>query len=371
MTSPTGRRTDALAATVLVVMWSSGFIGAALGTAYAPADTLLAWRYVVAVVLLTAWAAARGLRPDRRTWPRLALIGLLCQCFYLGGVVIGVGLGVPPGTAALVAALQPLVVAVAAAPLLGERTTPPQRWGLVLGVVGVALVVAGDLSGGSAGVVAYALVIGGMLALSAGTVLERRLRLSVTLSESLTVQTLTGAGFFLALAAANHHLEPPTDPRFWGAVCWVVVLSTFGGYGSYLVVLRRSGATRVSTLLFLTPPTTALWAYLMFGTRPALLALPGAAVCVVAVLLVLRRSPGSPAPSGGGGAGRQPQHRGAADGQGQPDDGTHVLASQWVAKDPTTAAPGSTPGRRPGGGYADEQFQPTVGGARCVHRSAS
>ena len=63
----------------------------------------------------------------------------------------------------------------------------------------------------------------------------------------------------------------------------MVGLSTFGGYGSYLLVLRRSGATRVSTLLFLTPPTTALWAFLMFGTRPGLLALPGAAVCALAV----------------------------------------------------------------------------------------
>ena len=41
-------------------MWSSGFIGAELGTRFAPADTLLGWRYVVAAVLLVTWAAARG-----------------------------------------------------------------------------------------------------------------------------------------------------------------------------------------------------------------------------------------------------------------------------------------------------------------------
>jgi drug/metabolite transporter (DMT)-like permease len=284
------RRTDAVAATLLVVMWSSGFIGAELGTRYAPADTLLGWRYVAAALVVTTWAVARGIRPDRRTWPRLALLGLLCQCLYLGGVVTGVGLGVPPGTAALVAALQPLLVAVVAGPLLGERTSTVQRTGLVLGVVGVALVVAGDLGAGSAGPFAYALVVGGMLALSAGTLLERRLQLPVSLLESLTVQTLTAAAFFVTVAAVDGHLQPPADPGFWWSVLWVVGLSTFGGYGSYLLVLRRSGATRVSTLLFLTPPTTALWAFLMFGTRPALLALPGAVVCAVAVTLVVRRA---------------------------------------------------------------------------------
>ncbi len=284
------RRLDGLAATLLVVMWSSGFIGAELGTRFAPSDTLLGWRYVAAALIVCTWAALRGIRPNRRTWPRLALIGVLCQCLYLGGVVTGVGLGVPPGTAALVAALQPLLVAVLAAPVLGETTSVKQRVGLVLGVVGVALVVAGDLGAGAAGLLAYALVVGGMASLAAGTVLERRLALPVSLLESLTVQTITAAVFFMTLATIDGHVRPPADPRFWWSVLWVVSLSTFGGYGSYLLVLRRSGATRVSTLLFLTPPTTALWAFLMFGTRPGLLALPGAAVCALAVWLVVRRT---------------------------------------------------------------------------------
>jgi drug/metabolite transporter (DMT)-like permease len=290
------RRIDLLAAVSLVVMWSSGFIGAALGTRFAPADTLLAWRYIAAAVIVVTWAAVRGVRPDRHTWPWLAVVGLLCQCLYLGGVVTGVGLGVPPGTAALVAALQPLLVAVVAGPLLGERTSTWQRVGLVLGVGGVALVGASDLGTGAGGALGYALVVGGMLGLSTGTLLERRLRLPVSLLESLTVQTLTAAVFFVSVAALDHHLAPPTDPGFWWSVCWVVGLAAFGGYGSYLVVLRRSGATRVSTLLFLTPPTTALWAFLMFGTRPGLLALPGAAVCALAVTLVMRRRAASPRP---------------------------------------------------------------------------
>jgi drug/metabolite transporter (DMT)-like permease len=283
------RRSDTFSAILLVLMWSSGFVGAELGTRFAPADTLLGWRYVVATVLLVTWVVLRGVRPDRHTWPRLALVGLLCQCLYLGGVVTGVGMGVPAGTAALVAALQPLVVAVGSGPLLGDPTSRRQRVGLGLGVVGVALVVSSDLGAGAAGLLAYALVVGGMLGLSAGTLLERRMRLPVPLIESLTVQTLTAAVFFVSVAAVDGHLAPPAEPGFWWSVAWVVGLSTFGGYGSYLLVLRRSGATRVSTLLFLTPPVTALWAFAMFGTRPGLLAIPGAAVCALSVWLVMRR----------------------------------------------------------------------------------
>jgi drug/metabolite transporter (DMT)-like permease len=284
-------RGDALAGAALVVLWSSGFVGAELGTRFAPAETLLAWRYVVAALLLGILAAARGTRHGPRALLRHGTLGLLCQCLYLGGVVGGVGLGVSAGTTALVAAVQPLLVAAAAGRLLGERTSPWQRAGLGLGLVGVALVVAGDVGGGDAPAWAYLLPVGGMVALSTGTLLERRWRPAESPLESLTIQTVVAAAFFLAVATAGGSLQPPADPRFWWAVAWVVVLSSFGGYGAYLLVLRRSGAVRVSTLLYLTPPTTMGWAFLMFGEAPGPLVVPGVALCAVGVYLALAGPP--------------------------------------------------------------------------------
>jgi drug/metabolite transporter (DMT)-like permease len=282
------RRSDAAAGAALVVLWSSGFVGAELGTRYAPADTLLAWRYVVAAVVLAGLGAALGTRLRLRTLLRQGTLGLLCQCLYLGGVVTGVGLGVPAGTTALIASVQPLLVATAAGPVLGERVGPRGRVGLGLGLVGVGLVVAGDLGPGHAPWWAFLLPVGGMVALTAGTLLERRWHPAEPPLQSLTVQTVFAAGVFVAAAAAGGHLRPPAAPGFWWAVAWVVVLSSFGGYGAYLVVLRRSGAVRVSTLLYLTPPTTMAWAFLMFGETPGPLAVPGVAICAAGVVLALR-----------------------------------------------------------------------------------
>jgi drug/metabolite transporter (DMT)-like permease len=282
------RRAEAAAGAALVVMWSSGFVGAELGTRVAPVDTLLAWRCLVAAGVLTALAVVLRTRLGPRALLRQGLLGLLIQCLYLGGVVSGVAFGVPAGTTALIAALQPLLVAAAAGPLLGERTAPRQRVGLGLGLAGVALVVAGDLGLDGAPWWAFLLPVGGMAALSAGTLLERRLRPAESPVQAMTAQTVLAAGFFVAVAAAGGRLQPPADPAFWWAVTWVVVLSTFGGYGAYLVVLRRSGAVRVSTLLYLTPPTTMVWALLMFGEVPGPLALPGVALCAAGVALALR-----------------------------------------------------------------------------------
>lgn len=283
------RWADAAAGAALVLMWSSGFIGADLGTRHAAADTLLAWRYLVAAGLLVALAAAVGDLPRWRGIGRDGVVGVLCQGLYLGGIVTGVSLGVPAGTAALVAALQPLVVAVLASALLGQRASPTVRVGLLLGLTGVTLVVAGDLRLGDAPAWAYGLPAAGMLGLSFGTVLDRRWApAGSSLLQAMTAQTLVVAGLVVAEAAMTGRLTPPAHSGFWWAVAWVVGLSTFGGWGCYFLVLRRSGATHVSTLLYLTPPTTMVWATVMLGDRLGALSLLGTAVCAVAVVLVLR-----------------------------------------------------------------------------------
>jgi drug/metabolite transporter (DMT)-like permease len=166
---------------------------------------------------------------------------------------------------------------------------------LVTGLAAVAVVVAGDLEGGGH-VLGYLLVAGGMLALSAGTLLERRWALPTAPFDQLTIHCLTSCVVFVAVAAATGRLSPPMTPGFWWAVVWVVVLSTFGGYGCYLLTLRSLGATGASTLLFLTPPTTMVWALLMFGDPISWTTVVGLAGCAAAVWLVLARR--RTAPSG-------------------------------------------------------------------------
>ena len=277
------RGTDAALAVALVVLWSSGFVGARLGTEAATATTLLAWRFLCAAAVLGVVAAVRRPRIPRGGIRRQAVLGLLIQVAYLEGVVTGIELGVPAGTAALIAATQPLLVA-AAGP---DRTSVRQRWGLGLGLVGVGLVVAGDLGPGTAPWWAFLLPAAGTVALAAGTLLERRWRTGSAPIDGFVVQTGAAAAAVLALAATTGQLRPPADPAFWWAVAWTVVLSSFGGYGAYLLMLRRAGAMRTSTLLFLTPPVTALWVWAMFGQAPGPLALPGAIGAAVGAALVL------------------------------------------------------------------------------------
>lgn len=290
---PSDRRIDVASSVGLVVMWSSGFIGAELGTQVAPAATLLAWRFLALALALGAVCAALRIRPTRAALGRQSVLALLCQVIYLGLVFTGVRHGVPAGVAALIAALQPMLVATIAGPLLGERTDVAQRIGLVLGLAGVVLVVSGSLTTGDAPAWAFLLPVAGMLSLSSGTVLERRWRPTESVLQAIAIQAAVCAVSFFAVAFLTGEAKPPSDPQFWAAVTWLILLSSCGGYGLYIFVSRRQGATRVSTLLYLTPPTTMLWAFVMFGDQIRLLGLVGLAVSAVGVLLVLRRRPGA------------------------------------------------------------------------------
>lgn len=283
-----GSATTAAGAAGLVVMWSSGFVGARLGTQEAAADTLLAWRYLVVAVLVGAVLVVRRPRFAPGDLRSQAVLGLLCQVGYLAGVVAGVGMGVPAGTAALIAVLQPMVVGALSGPVLDRPARPRQWLGLVVGLVGVTVVVLDDLGGGGPPL-GYLLVVGGMLSLSIGTLLERRWQRPTPLVDAFVVHCLVSAVAFVAAAGVTGRLAPPMTVDFWFAVAWVVVLSTFGGYGCYLLTLRRLGATGVSTLLYLTPPTTMVWAYLMFDERIGWLSLAGTLACAGSVWLVLSR----------------------------------------------------------------------------------
>jgi drug/metabolite transporter (DMT)-like permease len=287
----------------LVVVWSSGFIGAELGTRYAGPDTVLTWRCVVTAVVLLPWFRQAVTRLDRQEWVRQAVLALLCQCGYLGGVFWAAAAGVPAGTSALIASLQPALVLAAAVVLDAQRLRAGHLAGLALGTTGVALTAAGDLS---AGVTLTALVLPllAMLSLTAGTLLQQRWsrqpRPTPPLMPILAVQAVVAAGVFTTYTSVAGHLAPPPSTGFWSAVAWAVAAG-IGSYALYYLVTTRDGASRASTVLYLTPAAAALWAALMFGEPVRTATVLGLLISGAAVVLLVssRREDG--------GAGRCPQ----------------------------------------------------------------
>ncbi|MFD6431783.1 DMT family transporter [Streptomyces venezuelae] len=282
-----------LLSTAFVLTWSSGFIGAKLGAGSASAVTVLMWRFLplavvlALVALLLSRAAWRGL--TARDVGRQAAVGALSQSGYLLTVYLAIQLGVSSGTTALIDGTQPLVAGALAGPLLGQYVSRTQWTGLGLGVTGVVIVTAADFSqGGATPAWAYLVPFLGMLSLVAATFLDRRTPRPVAPSVAMTVHCATSAVVFTGLALVSGAATPPAEASFWGAIAWLVALSTFGGYGLYWLILRRSGVTQVNTLMFLMAPVTALWGALMFGEPFGPQTVAGLAVGLAAVVVVRR-----------------------------------------------------------------------------------
>jgi drug/metabolite transporter (DMT)-like permease len=271
-----------------VVAWSSGFIGVRLAQDAGDGWALLAWRFALVGGGLAAVAAVTGrFRLPAADVARAAVVGLLAQGVYLLGVFGAMGLGVPAAPTALIAALQPLVVATLAGRLIGERTVPRQWAGLSLGLVGVGLAVADDLGSGGAAApaAAYLLPVLSVAGLTAATLLQRRWAPRPLLPD-LAVQFGASAVLFAGVAlAAGLALAIATTPAALGAIAWLAVLSTLGGYGFLWAVVARRGATRAASLVYLTPPVTALWAWAQFGEAVGVGALAGLGVALVGVVL--------------------------------------------------------------------------------------
>ncbi|MCQ4192702.1 DMT family transporter [Streptomyces parvulus] len=292
---------NALLSVAFVLCWSSGFIGAKLGAGTADATTLLMWRFVPLAAVLIAVAAVsrpawRGL--TRREAGRQVAVGALSQSGYLLSVYYAIQLGVSSGTTALIDGVQPLVAGALAGPLLRQYVSRRQWLGLWLGLAGVATVTTADAAAAGAEVAwwAYLVPFLGMLSLVAATFLEGRSPAPVAPRAALTIHCVTSAVLFTALAFGSGAAAPPADTSFWLATAWLVVLPTFGGYGLYWLIMRRSGVTEVNTLMFLMAPVTAVWGALMFGEHFGPQTAVGLAVGVLAVVVVRRGAKPAPAP---------------------------------------------------------------------------
>ena len=271
-----------------VLIWASGFAAARYGAPYAEPLAFVAVRLALVALVLAGLALAL-----RARWPRSAagwgdgmVAGVLMQGIYVAGVFWSVHRGLPSGIAALVGSLQPLLTAAVSQPLLGERVTP-RRWaGIGLGFLGAGLVLGpklGAVDGAGIPPDALAVSLAAMLAMTAGTLWQKRRGAGADLVANACLQFVGGTAFAipLALVAGETHLTLSL-PLGLG-MAWSVLVNSVGGILLLLALIRRGAVAGVASLLFLVPPVSAVIAYLMFGETLTPVQIAGMAVAAAGV----------------------------------------------------------------------------------------
>ncbi len=276
----------------LVVIWSSGFIGARFSTEHAPAMLVVFWRSLLFAVLLAPWALPRLRNASLATLLRHAGIGLLAMGGYLAGVVQGIALGVPAGLAALLADLLPIGVALLSV-LVFQQPLGGRTWlGLIVGLTGVVLVTSDALAWGDTPLWVYGLPLLGMFSLAIATLWQKRTKATASLDllGNLWLQCCICCVPFALLSAMDGSLMPVPSGGFALSVLWTSI-STIGGYGLYWLCLKRSTPTRVASVLYLSPALTLVWAWAMFGEPLSWLMGLGTLISGLGIWLVIRNEP--------------------------------------------------------------------------------
>jgi drug/metabolite transporter (DMT)-like permease len=280
----------ARAAPVLfVVLWSTGFIGTKYVINNAEPLTYLAIRMAVVVGLMVVIAAiARPKWPDRAGIAHSAAAGILVHGFYLGGTAIAIAHSIPAGLSALIPGLQPILTSTIANRWLGERVTPLQWGGLLVGLGGVVLILHNRPMTGEAGLGWLASVVS-LVSITLGTLYQRRFCNHIDWRAGNLVQYVTVALFFTAGAFLFEDRIVHWTREFVLALVWLAVVLSIGSIGLLYWLIRHAAATSVASLFYLVPAVTALMAYLLFGETLDAIALAGMALCAGAVFVVNRR----------------------------------------------------------------------------------
>jgi drug/metabolite transporter (DMT)-like permease len=272
---------------VFVLLWSSGFIFAKLGLSYAEPLTYLSLRMIAVVALLAIIIAlTRPKWPSTAGMVHSALTGLMVHGLYLGGVFVSIENGLSAGLAALIVSLQPVLTSTVANRWLGERVVARQWRGLALGLLGVYLVLQEKTATGGATPLAWAAAVAALIGITVGTLYQKRFGGGMDWRPALGIQ-YAAAGILFSLGAfAFETRVVHWTLEFLLALGYLIFVLSFGAIWLLYYLIRRAAATRVASLFYLTPPTTALMAWALFGERLAPLALVGMAVCVAGVALV-------------------------------------------------------------------------------------
>jgi drug/metabolite transporter (DMT)-like permease len=287
-----------VAPALFVLLWSTGFIGTKYVLGASEPLTYLAVRMgLVAVLMAIIVAIWRPKCPDAEGFMHSAVAGLLVHGFYLAGTAVAIAHSVPAGLSALIPGLQPILTSTLANRWLGERVTPLQWTGLLLGLAGTILVLHSRTMSGDVGW-GWAATGVALVSITLGTLYQKRFCTKIDWRSGNLIQFVAAGLLFAAGAFVFETRVIHWTTEFVLALAWLVVVLSIGSIGLLYWLIRHSAATSVASLFYLVPATTAFMAFVLFNERLDFISIVGMTICAAAVLLVNRPaktevSPGS------------------------------------------------------------------------------
>jgi drug/metabolite transporter (DMT)-like permease len=283
---------------IVYVVWGSTYLGIKLAVRTLPPLLTAGTRFLLAsvVLALVLTVARRSLRASRRE--ALAAMGLGVALLALGvGLVHVAETRIDSGVAAMIAGSVPLQIVVWRF-LAGERVPRATGVAALVGLAGLALVVAPGGFGGGSAAVGLLVMLGASMAWSRGSFVARRLPLPGDAFVA-TVYEMLGGGLVLVVAglAAGESADLDGHALQAGPVAAWLYLGLVGsviGFSAYAWLLRHAPISQVVTHQYVNPLVAVALGTLVLGERPGAATLAGAALIVAAVVVTARHEGRAP-----------------------------------------------------------------------------
>jgi drug/metabolite transporter (DMT)-like permease len=273
-----------LALLAVYVIWGSTYLVMAWAVVEIPPMMMGAIRFSIAGGILYLVARLRGgAAPTRVQWVNGVLVGGL---LFVGGngMVAIAERSVSSGVAAVVCATMPLWLAMMAL-AGGERPTAREWLGQIVGLAGVAILVANEL--GSAAPVDVLVIVGAPIAWAAGSRLSKRRELAPGALGAAT--EMIGGGALMAVAGLLRGEEVHAiSGAALGSLVYLIALGSLVGFTAYAWLLRNTRPAVATSYAFVNPPLAVVFGILVGGEHagwPLAVATPLIVGSVVLVVL--------------------------------------------------------------------------------------
>ena len=274
---------------IFVFLWSSAFITTKPIIDNSDPFTALAFRFFFVAIgfYLFSLYSKQSVVVNKDKILEAILSGVLFHGFYLGGVFYSISIGMPTGIAALIVTLQPILTNILSGPILNEKVTIKQWFGVLLGFVGASLVLGFDI-GSDIPIAGLVATIIALISITASTIWQKKLSNSLPLSVSNMYQAV--GGFIFHFLIIVFFTEPYINfsQTFLIAMSHQIFLVSFGAFTILMYLIKNNSASKTVSIFFLIPTISAVMAWLFLNESLTNLDLLGFLITTIGVYIATR-----------------------------------------------------------------------------------
>ena len=251
---------------LFVFFWSSAFVSGQIIVQSASPFASLAFRFIIVALgfLLFSYILREKIFVKSSLILQSAVTGIFFHGFYLGGVFFSYSVGLSATLSALIVGLQPVLTNILCGPILKEKVTPTQWIGILLGLVGAALVIGLDI-GRSIPILGIIASIVALIGATTATIWQKRFTNKLPLSINNFYQAVAAAIFLFFISIFFEIPYINFTNSFIISMSWQIIMVSFGAFTILMYLIKIGSASKTSNLFFLVPPTTAIMAWLILG----------------------------------------------------------------------------------------------------------